>query len=438
VAGTGGLTPLQRSVLARAEPHLPDAPIVIALSGGADSAALAWVVVAAGRQARAVTVDHGLAVSAPLVAAAAEIAARLGLDHEVVAAEGSGTDEGSLRDARYAALEAAARPGEVLVGGHTADDQAETVLGNLLRGAGAGGLSGIPQRRGRWVRPLLEMERAETRALAAEAGLPFCDDPDNDDPRRRRSRLRTEVIPYLAEAVNPNVAGALRRAGALAAADDAVLEARAAGVPVRVQGGEARLPAAWLATLPEAVAGRVVRAALRALTGTYPGSARDVGEVLGALGGGGPRPVSGDLLAGREGPWLVVYPAGRPEPLPPARLPVPGRARFGGWELTAAAGPEPPAPRPVGRYHALLAPSEGLEVRAARPGETLAIRDGTKRVVDVLREGGVPSRLRPRWPVLVAGGRMVWVVGVRVAEPAWAGSGPALLVTARPAGRGST
>jgi tRNA(Ile)-lysidine synthase len=433
VAGTGGLTPLQRSVLDRVVPLLPDGPIVVALSGGADSAVLAWVVVAAGRRGRAVTVDHGLAASSTLVSAAAAIAAELGLEHRIVGADvGSSAGEGALREARYAALEGTATPGEVVVTGHTADDQAETVLGNLLRGAGAGGLAGIPARRGRWVRPFLEVGRSETRALARELGLPYADDPDNLDPLRRRSRLRTEVIPYLAEQVNPGVSDALRRAGALAAADDAALEQRAAAIPLRVEGGEAMLPAACLAMLPGAVASRAVRTALRTLSGPYAGSARDVDEALAALRGGGPRPLGGDLLAGREGPWLTIYPARREEPAAEAvGLPVPGAAGFGKWELLARLEPEIPAPRPIGRSHAVLRPAGRLEVRAALPGDTLEVKGGSKRVVDVLRDAGVPARRRPRWPVLVADGRMAWVVGVRAAESALPEAGPVLLVTAR-------
>ena len=88
--------------------------------------------------------------------------------------------------------------------GHTADDQAETVLGNLLRSAGTRGLSGIRPQRDRFVRPLLEVSRSETRRLAALLDLPFVDDPQNDDLSIRRNRLRTETIPALAATYNPS------------------------------------------------------------------------------------------------------------------------------------------------------------------------------------------------------------------------------------------
>jgi tRNA(Ile)-lysidine synthetase-like protein len=104
---------------------------------------------------------------------------------------------------------------------------------------------------------------------------------------------------------------------------------------------------------------------------------------------------------------------------------------FGRWVLEARLESERPTPRPIGRLVVLLPPAEALEVRCARPGETLAVRGGAKRVVEVLREAGVPARLRPQWPVLTADGRMAWVVGVRAAESTLPEAGPMLLVTAR-------
>lgn len=424
------------AVLAQVAPHLPAGPIVIALSGGADSAVLAWAAAASGCDVRAVTADHALEVSGPLVAAAGAIAARLGIPHAVVNAPAPG-DEAALRAARYVALEAAALPGETLATAHTADDQAETVLGNLLRGSGAAGIAGIPRSRGNWVRPLLGVTRAETRAAAEALGLPFADDPDNLDPGRRRVRLRTEVIPLLEERINPAVRDALRRAGDLAAADDDVLSRRADAVPVRFSAGEARLPAAALAALPVAVSSRAVRRALRGLGDAYPGTRRDVEEALGAVAGPSPRPLAGGLLAGREGPWLVIRPAAADLPVPDGEpLPAPGVVRFGGWEITARLLPEPPSPRSLGRRHAVLAAGEAMIVRAALPGETIALRGGTKSVREALREAGVPEHRRAGWPVVVAGDRMAWVAAVRVAG--WAEpprEGPCVVLSAMEAER---
>jgi tRNA(Ile)-lysidine synthase len=429
MAGTSGLSGPGRVVL-EAAACLPDAPLLVALGGGADSTVCAWAAVELGRRVRTATVDHGLPASPSLIEAARRLAARLGLDHRLLPAPPEGRTEEALRLARYRALEAEAGPEEVIVTGHTRDDQAETVLANLARGAGTPGLAGIPARRGRWCRPLLAVSRAEARAAADGLGLPYVDDPENEDPARRRNLLRHRVIPLLEEGVGPGVRPALARAAGLLAADDAVLARAAARVPLRRDPDALRLPAAALSTLPEPVAGRAVRRALRLLLDPYPGVAEDVRAVLRVAAGEVPcLPVQGGHLACREGPWvaLCLPPPPPPGPMP---LPVPGEAVFGGWRLSAEGPVAHPRPAPVGRRHALADPvvaAAGLTVRAAVPGDRVDGGRGTKPVAAALREAGVAARLRRGWPVVVAGGTIVWVAGARLA--AWAAPrGPAVIV----------
>lgn len=422
MAGAGGLSPLAHSVLARVAPRLPDLPLVVALSGGADSAVCAWAAAASGRPVRALSVDHGLEHSASLMEAASRIAARLCLPHEVLAAR-SGPGEADLRVARYAVLEAAAGAGEALVSGHTADDQVETVVGNLLRGSGAAGLAGIPERRDRWVRPMLGVTREEARRLAAELGLPFADDPANDDFALRRNRLRHRVLPVLRETA-PAADRAILRAAALLAGDDRALEERASRVPLRCSPGEVRVPAAALAVLPRPIAARAARRALRVVLDPYPGCAGDVDGILEvAAGSSAGSSLSGGLQASREGPWVVVYRPGDPRVPAPVRLPVPGLVEFGRHRIGAEALPQAPVPAPLGRSRALLSldPDAPLLVRPAVSGDRLDIGSGHKPVAEVLREAGVPARLRPGWPVVESGGRMAWVAGARAA--AWAAPG---------------
>jgi len=407
MAGTGPLTADQEAVLAAVVASLPARPVVVALSGGADSAALAWAVTEAGVMPIAVTIDHGLDVSPALVAAAVAIAARLGIEHRVVRVEPSSAAEADLRDARLAALEAA-EPTATILTGHTADDQAETVLGNLLRGAGPTGLAGIPERRGRWLRPLLGVSRAATRSAAAAAGLPFADDPTNVDLAMRRNRIRHETLPALEEAYNPGLRGSLARTARLVAADDALIEARAASVPVRRAGGSIRIPAAALETLPLPVAARVVRRALRMAHEPYPGDAADVATVLAAASG----PVGqlgGALLAEREGPWVSIHPSGALDPPAPVALPVPGTVSFGPWRIDAG-GASPG----LGRLGATVS-GDRLVVRAATVGDRIAFGGGAKKVFDALAEAGVPRRWRSQWPVVESDGMIVWLVGVRAA-----------------------
>src|SRR4051812_600660 len=165
-------------------------PVTCAVSGGADSLALLILARAAGLEATAVHVDHGLrpgsAAEASVVADAAE---RLGAGFRAATAriEPGPNLEERARAARYAQL-----PDDVLTG-HTADDQAETVLLNLLRGAGLDGLCGMGPGR----HPIIGLRRAETRALCREVGLTPAEDVSNDDPSFRRNRVRHELLPLL-------------------------------------------------------------------------------------------------------------------------------------------------------------------------------------------------------------------------------------------------
>ncbi len=431
MAGTSGLTGPAGLVLQAVAGEFPDAPLLMALGGGADSAVCAWAAVTLGRRVRTATVDHGLAASPSLIEAARRAAAHLHLDHRLLPAPAEGRTEEDLRLARYRALEAEARPGELIVTGHTRDDQAETVLANLVRGAGTPGLAGIPARRGLWCRPLLRVSRAEARAAADDLGLPYTDDPENEDPSRRRNLLRHRVIPLLEEEAGPGVRPALARAAGLLAADDAELEKAAGRVPLRRDPDALRLPAAALFTLPEPVAARAARRALRLLLDPYPGVGDDVRAVLRVAAGEAPcLAIQGGHLVCREGPWVVLRPAEPPPPSGPVPLPVPGEAAFGAWVLAAEGPLEWREPIPVGRRRALTDPavaSAGLTVRAAASGDRVDTGQGSKAVAEALREVGVPARRRGDWPVVESGGRIVWVAGSRLA--AWAAPrGPAVVV----------
>jgi tRNA(Ile)-lysidine synthase len=217
---------VRRAVRAALE-RLPadgDPAVIVALSGGADSLALAAAVAfeapKLGFRPLAVTVDHGLQPDSARVADAAAAAARaLGLTASVVAVsvDGPGGPEASARVARYAALAEAARAqraAAVLVA-HTLDDQAETVLLGLARGSGAASLQamapisdldGVPL-----LRPLLDVRRAITRAACAAEGLEAWDDPHNADPRFARVRVRERVLPVLEAELGPGIAEALAR-----------------------------------------------------------------------------------------------------------------------------------------------------------------------------------------------------------------------------------
>jgi tRNA(Ile)-lysidine synthase len=220
-----------RAVLSNPDTRSDAAPLVlVALSGGADSLALAAATAfeapRAGLRAGAVIVDHGLQDASADVAAAASAAARdLGLDPVLVRrvdVSGDGGPEASARDARYAALDAAALETDaaLVLLGHTLDDQAETVLLGLARGSGTASLAGMAPRAGRYARPLLGIRRTTTRQACVDAGLAPWDDPHNTEPTYARVRVRERVLPVLEAELGPGVAEALARTAEQLREDD--------------------------------------------------------------------------------------------------------------------------------------------------------------------------------------------------------------------------
>ena len=283
--------------------------IAVAVSGGADSLALLHALrtlaVRRGWRVAVATVDHGMRPDAAADAAfVADHAASLGLEvqllriapEELRAHRGEGP-EGAARAARYRALaEAAAKAGcRFVATGHTLDDQAETVLLQLLRGAGPDGLAAMAPRDGWLLRPLLAVRREETRACCRALGLAWREDASNADQRLLRNAVRLRALPLLEE-LRPGAALTLARTAELARAErewldplvsstlDAVLDARApAG------GAGLGLRAGALAGLPVALGRRVVRAACaRAGCGSPAAETTDaILALAGALAGAG-------------------------------------------------------------------------------------------------------------------------------------------------------
>jgi tRNA(Ile)-lysidine synthase len=236
-----------------------------AVSGGADSLALLILAVAAGCEVTAVHVDHGLregsASEALVVEAAADRFGARFLSRAVSVAPGPNM-EARARAARYGAL-----PAGTLTG-HTADDQAETVLLNLMRGAGLDGLTGFRPE----LRPIRHLRRRQTVALCDAAGLAPVSDPSNDDLAFRRNRVRHELLPLLDDIAKRDVAQVLARQADLLATDAETLEDMAS----RLDPTDARA----LASAPEALARRAVRAWLREGDEQHPPDARSVARVL--------------------------------------------------------------------------------------------------------------------------------------------------------------
>ncbi len=260
------------------------------MSGGADSLALLVLAVAAGCDVTAVHVDHGLRAGsdreADVVAAVAERYGAAFRAERVEVADGPNL-EARARAARWSVL-----PPDACTG-HTLDDRAETVLVNLLRGAGTTGLSAL---RPGPAHPILGLRRSETVALCASEGLDVVVDPSNDDPRFVRNRIRHEVLPLLADVAGRDLVPVLARQAELLADDADLLDALAA----ELDPTDARA----LAAAPRPLARAAVRAWLRPTGGGQPPSAAAVERVLAVADG---THVATEVAGG----WRVRRSAGR-------------------------------------------------------------------------------------------------------------------------------
>jgi tRNA(Ile)-lysidine synthase len=406
--------------------------VLVAVSGGADSVALLNFLVelapAWRLQLHVLHVDHQLRpdslADADFVRA---LGARLGVPVDVVTVmvDPRGSVEAGAREARYAALEAAAaRLGAHRIAvGHTADDQAETVLMRLVEGAGVRGLAGIPPVRGRIIRPLIDMHRAALEAALGAAGVSWVEDPTNRDPKFLRNRIRHELLPLLADSYNPGVAAALTRVSALARDTVTALD-RAAAVELErlavFDAGAVVLPLGPLRALPRQIAAEVLRQAAARLGSRAPLRAWAYRGLRRALAVPSPRrpfrlggvtiEVSGPLarLARAPLPALVARP-----------LAVPGRtelreigqvleARIVGAEAYAV-------PRDPSRV-AFDADELGgpFTVRPRRRGDRFVPFGGAeRRLKTLLIDAKVPRWDRARVPVVEAGRVIIWVGRLR-------------------------
>lgn len=414
-------------------------PMVVALGGGADSA----VLLAAASQGtsgntdapgvRAVFVRHGLPTSDLLEKAAIDVAARLGVALQVLEAPvADGPDlESRARHARYGAIEADLGQHEIAMTGHTADDQAETVVMRLARGSGSAGLGGIPARRGPWRRPLLVFSKADLFSEAIALDLPHADDPANSDPRFTRSRIRHTVMPVLEDALPGSVRDGLARSARLLSGDDAYLEDLALTIPATAGQGWVRIASAPLATSEYVIASRAVRTAMRGLLAGYPGEESDVDAVLDVASGSGSRAVSGGLLAVNEGPWVRI--GDDVAANPPVTVDDGARFAWGRATFTVRSSPSDRPVLPGGRFTVLSAEAVSLplEFRAAEDGDTIDTGEGNTPVTELLRVHGVHADLRRVSLVAVNGGKIAAVVGVRTASWAAPHAGEAKIMIER-------
>src|SRR5438309_8035477 len=406
--------------------------VLVGVSGGADSVALLHLLIALAPSWRlrlhVLHVDHQLRPDSSSDGDFVRVlGARLGVPVDVatVTVDRRESLEAAARTARHAALETwAARVGAQRIAlGHTADDQAETVLMRLVQGAGVRGLAGIPPVRGRIVRPLIEVRRAALEAELRRATLPWVEDPTNRDPKFLRNRIRHELLPLLSDSYNPEISATLVRLATLARETVTALDETAAAELDRLAVWDDRaviLRLESLRGLPRPVAAEILRQAAARLGSRAPLRAwahRGLERVLAVPAprrpfklGGVTVEVSGALArpASAPLPALIERPVGVPRR---TELPEIGQAleaRLVGADAYAV----PREPSRVA-FDADDLPSP-LIVRARRRGERFVAFGGAeRRLKTLLIEAKVPRWERGRVPVIEAGGMIVWVGHLR-------------------------
>jgi tRNA(Ile)-lysidine synthase len=443
VARDGRVTAAVEEALTRYGLGRPGETLVVALSGGADSVALTDALATLARRhgfrLLAAHLDHGLRPeSASDAAFCAELAGGLGLEVRLGRADvrsragamGSGLEDAARRE-RYAFLRTVKeQEGAVAIAvAHSRDDQAETLLLHLLRGAGTAGLAAMrPWSRG-LLRPLLAVPRRELVEHCTARGLPWREDATNHDLGFLRNRVRHELLPYLESRFNPRTRETLARAARLLADDDDVLEGEAAArtaALVRASPDGFAVSRAGLTALAPAVARRVLRQALAAAGGregvtashvdrllALAASARPSGRSLALPGGRTARFHFEEVRVGRRPPLAggFVYPLNVPD-----QVELPGGLML---EVRTAAGPAASNPE-EGADSVVGAPAgEALLVRTRRPGDRVCWRGREMSLKRFLMERRVPAEERAGLALVAAGSRVLWVTG----QPCLAGAG---------------
>ena len=461
----------------------PGGRVVVALSGGPDSVALLHIVreLETAGDLKVVGIahfNHRLRGNASDLDEqfCRDIAAAMGIPAEVGAADVRGvakSQKQSIEDAgrrlRYAFFESStARLGaDAVAVGHSRDDQAETFLLRLLRGAGTRGLGAIRPKNGKVIRPLIDVPRAELRQYAAERGLSFREDETNADLSVPRNRIRHELLPYLEREFSPTIVTILARESALAREDDERLQQEAietaasivltdtpASSVHRSIGPSADrhvlVDVERLRSLPPAIASRVARIALSGLAGDRFVGFEHIHRFLDFVQSGskGAAVSLPRQQAVHRGDWVLLRPepereraakggglvsptptqargakVGEGGPQSPVPLSIPGEAVLAGqgWAVSADLAEGAGTPTGTNGMAVLVKGLEGpLAVRTRKPGDRFqppGLGGRSRKLQDYLVDRKVPRSARDLLPLVVdRDDRIVWIVGHAVAE----------------------
>ena len=439
---------IARETSARYAMFAGDTPVVVLVSGGADSTALLRLLVAGDLgETGAVAVlhvDHLLRgvdsdADAQFVS---ELCATVGVSCSVVrfdvggyaAARGLNLEDAG-RQVRYRFAEeelaalceaagVAVESGRIATA-HNRDDRIETFLMRAITGAGAGGFASIPYVRDAIVRPLLDCDRAAIRDYLTRLGQAWREDATNADTSRLRALVRAEIVP-VAERANPAFRETLARSIDLLAADDALLSRMATDFgrdfAEVTSDGRLEFNREWMATLDRAMARRAIRSAV---IDAFPEASRLEAAHVEALVDGlvddaFARDLPGGLRAQNEyGKLVVSRTADELVVVAPSLLPIPGTADLGPAGVIVA---EEVSPADIaGSYDSVTIAADSLGslvVDGVRPGDRMRPlgMEGSRKLSDLLIDAKVPRRERAATPVVRDGARIVWLAGVRMSE----------------------
>lgn len=401
-----------------------NARVLVAVSGGPDSQALLHAL-AQTREVIAAGIDHGLRNDAARELDLAEaLASRLSVPfvrRSVEVKRGNVMNE--ARKARYAALSAIAteHAATFIALAHTASDQLEQTLLELVRNNGAHGIRGIPKKRGKIIRPLLTTTRDEVLAYLDAHGIAYATDPSNSDTRRSRARLRHEVVPVL-KALNPGIERTISAWTTQRARDERLLDRAARRHLARhtnLRRGPAFAQAAphiALSALRSPLGERTLSLWLEEILGIVP-RRRLIERIMAGTLRAAPRVRAAEGLFHADGETLWFIP--KTTNSYAHQLTVPGTVDVAQTRITATLG-DPPADL---RSSALVAfDADDLQiplvVRAWQAGDRFVpFQQGRKahsvKVSDLFINAKVPRALRSSWPVVIDGDRIIWVVGLR-------------------------
>lgn len=430
------------------------AKVLVAVSGGADSTALAVALAALAPRFKLTLglahLHHGIRGRAADLDArhVAALAKNLGLplvtgrcDVPRLARRRKQSLEMAAREARYDFLHKAARAFDAdgAATAHTADDQAETVLMRWARGAGVAGMAGIPART-KWkgltvVRPLLAVTRKQVEQFLRRRGVTWREDETNRDPRHLRNRVRHEVLPLLEARLNPRTREALARWAALAGEEEAWMEAEVARWWQAVWDGAGGLRLDVFRRAPPAAQRRVVRRWLESFgldpeKQTYALIER-VRRLAVSTGGSQTVALAGRRRAVREYDRLMGAWSDTPGAAFRVKLRVPGETVLPAapWKVKVEKdkGFRSPAQTPPMEawVDAGKAGRAGWTARSWKPGDRIRPfgRGGEKKVQDLWVDEQIPRAWRGSLPLIECRGELVWAPGGRVAQ-AWAVRGP--------------